>query len=565
MKKLLLSLAAVAMTAMPMLAESVSITFKKGKDNNQSNWTTSTAVAEVLEEGSEGADVLGAITSANRVSPGMYGLKLGTNKDVGEITFSLSEALNCTDIVVKASLSKGTNQYLSVNGQEFTIASAEKNGVYGTFTVPVGAEMTELVLSKSKSKNDGGVAEGFVFVESVTINYTPGAVDPDALPKPEISLEGRTVTITCSDPDAQIRYTDFDGADIDTDYNVYYAPFELYMPCTVQAVAFKDGKTSGVASKFCNVPVQLPDFSSLPDLPKGTLVEFTEPLAVACQANPYMWLTNGSDYVLLYGYNDTEYAAGDVYQGFTGTTDEYRGLLQIKDYSIGEKIEGMTLMPEPMQIFPELVQSNMMNRYVVINGVTITGSNRSYVISLDGEEASMYDSAKLFLDFVPEADKTYNVTGFVGMNNEVAQLIPVKIEEVQAELPVCEAPMFNPVAGEYTEVTSVILSCATEGAAIYYTLDGTEPTVESTEYTAPIALSVDGVYTVKAIAVAEGHSASEVATAVYTIKVETGIDAVEVVEGEAEYFNLQGVRVANPTPGLYILRSAGKVVKVQVK
>ncbi len=177
----------------------------------------------------------------------------------------------------------------------------------------------------------------------------------------------------------------------------------------------------------------------------------------------------------------------------------------------------------------------------------------------------MYDSAKLFLDFVPEADKTYNVTGFVGMNNEVARLIPVKIEEVQAELPVCEAPMFNPVAGEYTEVTSVILSCATEGAAIYYTLDGTEPTVESTEYTAPIALSVDGVYTVKAIAVAEGHSASEVATAVYTIKVETGIDAVEVVEGEAEYFNLQGVRVANPTPGLYILRSAGKVVKVQVK
>lgn len=402
-------------------------------------------------------------------------------------------------------------------------------------------------------------------LKTLKVTYTPGAVDPDALPKPEISLDGRMVTITCSDPDAQIRYTDFDGADIAVDYNVYYAPFELYMPCTVQAVAFKDGKTSGVASKFCNVPVQLPDFSSLPDLPKGTLVEFTEPLAVACQANPYMWLTNGSDYVLLYGYNDTEYAAGDVYQGFTGTTDEYRGLLQIKDYSIGEKIEGMTLMPEPMQIFPELVQSNMMNRYVVINGVTITGSNRSYVISLDGEEASMYDSAKLFLDFVPEADKTYNVTGFVGMNNEVARLIPVKIEEVQAELPVCEAPMFNPVAGEYTEVTSVILSCATEGAAIYYTLDGTEPTVESTEYTAPIALSVDGVYTVKAIAVAEGHSASEVATAVYTIKVETGIDAVEVVEGEAEYFNLQGVRVANPTPGLYILRSAGKVVKVQVK
>ncbi len=563
MKKLLLSLAAVAMTAMPMLAESVTITFKKGADNNQAAYTPSTAVATVLE-GSEGADVLDAITSANRVSPGMYGLKLGTNKDVGEITVSLSEALNCTDIVVKASLSKGANQYLSVNGQEFTIASAEKNDVYGTFTVPVGAEMTELVLSKSKSKNDGGVAEGFVFVESVTINYTPGAVDPDALPKPEISLDGRTVTITCSDPDAQIRYTDFDGADIDTDYNVYYAPFELYMPCTVQAVAFKDGKFSDVASKVCNVPVAIDGFSGIADF-VGYAVEYSDPLAVAYQANPYLWLTNGDGFVLVYGYTETVYAPGDVYQGVRGTVDSYNGLIQLKDATVGEKVEGMTMLPEPMEAEIGDIATYMQTRYLVLNGVTITGSSRKYEISLNGETATMYDSAKLFLDFVPEADKTYNVTGFVGVNNGVAQLIPVKIEEVQAELPVCEAPMFNPAAGEYTELTNVILSCATEGAVIYYTLDGTEPTVESTEYTAPIALAVDGEYTVKAIAVAEGHTASEVATAVYTIKLETGIDAIEVIEGEAEYFNLQGVRVANPTPGLYILRSAGKVVKVQVK
>ncbi len=86
------------------------------------------------------------------------------------------EALNCTDIVVKASLSKGANQYLSVNGQEFTIASAEKNDVYGTFTCSTcwrGNDGACIVKRKSKSKNDGGVAEGFVFVESVTINYTP--------------------------------------------------------------------------------------------------------------------------------------------------------------------------------------------------------------------------------------------------------------------------------------------------------------------------------------------------------------------------------------------------------
>ncbi len=41
--------------------------------------------------------------------------------------------------------------------------------------------------------------------------------------------------------------------------------------------------------------------------------------------------------------------------------------------------------------------------------------------------------------------------------------------------------------------------------------------------------------------------------------------AAEVAEGEAEYFNLQGVRVMEPAAGLYLVRKAGKVSKVIVK
>ena len=44
----------------------------------------------------------------------------------------------------------------------------------------------------------------------------------------------------------------------------------------------------------------------------------------------------------------------------------------------------------------------------------------------------------------------------------------------------------------------------------------------------------------------------------------TGIEAVvaDGAEGEAEYFNLQGIRVANPQGGVFIRRQGAKVAKV---
>ena len=78
-----------------------------------------------------------------------------------------------------------------------------------------------------------------------------------------------------------------------------------------------------------------------------------------------------------------------------------------------------------------------------------------------------------------------------------------------------DAPTFTPVAGTYNEVTNVTIS-ATDGD-VYYTLDGTTPTKESNEYTAPIVLNTNGITTIKAIAI-NGESQSPVATATYTIK-----------------------------------------------
>lgn len=45
----------------------------------------------------------------------------------------------------------------------------------------------------------------------------------------------------------------------------------------------------------------------------------------------------------------------------------------------------------------------------------------------------------------------------------------------------------------------------------------------------------------------------------------SGVEAIEVAEGEAQYFNLQGVRVANPENGLYIVRQGSKVTKQVIR
>ena len=77
-------------------------------------------------------------------------------------------------------------------------------------------------------------------------------------------------------------------------------------------------------------------------------------------------------------------------------------------------------------------------------------------------------------------------------------------------------PEFSVASGVVNSGTEVTITCATEGAKIYYTTDGSEPTAESTEYTG--AISVTPPMTLKAIAVKSGMNDSAVASVSYKIK-----------------------------------------------
>jgi hypothetical protein len=114
--------------------------------------------------------------------------------------------------------------------------------------------------------------------------------------------------------------------------------------------------------------------------------------------------------------------------------------------------------------------------------------------------ASMVIKAKAFsANWIPSEtiSATYSVTGQVTL-----QINP-----------------FNVLPGIYTTAQTVQIAPATlpTNAVIRYTIDGTDPTVQSLSYTDPLVFALDTITTLKIKGFAENWVASDVQTAVYTI------------------------------------------------
>ena len=124
------------------------------------------------------------------------------------------------------------------------------------------------------------------------------------------------------------------------------------------------------------------------------------------------------------------------------------------------------------------------------------------------------------------------------------------------------APTANPTAGTYAENQSVTFTSSTEGATIYYTTDGSEPTITggvpagtTAQYTAPIAVTgTEGesiTTTIKAIAVKDRMQNSSVETFTYTIQIPVSKYEVTVTNGSGSGNYAQGSTVtitANTAP-----------------
>ena len=191
------------------------------------------------------------------------------------------------------------------------------------------------------------------------------------------------------------------------------------------------------------------------------------------------------------------------------------------------RIGGKNLDGEDRPLYSINPIADNITKVVVTNGTaTLTVNSMTLIVSADVDfsnptstvTGSWAANSTTTFERPAEADWTnmyfklvYNVTA--GSSNQYAQFVKAEFYKQESGTPTCATPTFSPAAGTYTQAQNVSINCATEGATIYYTTDGQDPTTSSTVYSGAINVSTNT--TVKAMATAEGYNNSAVATAEY--------------------------------------------------
>ena len=151
----------------------------------------------------------------------------------------------------------------------------------------------------------------------------------------------------------------------------------------------------------------------------------------------------------------------------------------------------------------------------------------------------------------------YTQTGKAGSGQ--AYFNNITITGPAEEINKVATPIITPAKGSFVNNATATITCATEGATIYYTTDESTPTNSSNEYTAPI--TVTETTTFKAIAY-KGGEYSSVATATYTKIPQLTITEFIAAEVSDNLYVLEGkiIDIANTEYGnLTIKDNTGEV------
>jgi hypothetical protein len=216
--------------------------------------------------------------------------------------------------------------------------------------------------------------------------------------------------------------------------------------------------------------------------------------------------TTAATFTQIWPINIPSTVGGNLaFAGFTGGTGGNTAIQDIIGWTMSS-VSGVTATPSfsvaaGTYITPQSVTlsdaTNGATLYYTTNGATPTTSSpvASGAISVSSTETIQAIASAPGYSVSPVVSATYAIT------------------------PPAATPVISPVTGTYSVPQTVTITDGISGATIYYTIDGSTPTTSSPKYTA--AFTVSSTTTIRAIAIAVGHSVSAVSAATLTI---TGIN-----------------------------------------
>lgn len=190
----------------------------------------------------------------------------------------------------------------------------------------------------------------------------------------------------------------------------------------------------------------------------------------------------------------------------------------ITDNSISGKCGGLRVTaysPVKVKLVNSIVCGNKAVTDVEVSGTIATSSSNNLI----GEEPAFIDAENNNYRLSKESPAISAGAVYEGIGLDldgVAFSDPPSIGCYEVG-DVVDNPQFTAASGSiFFPTMNVALTCTTEGAKIYYTTDGSNPTESSELYTAPFEIS--STVTVKARAYAAGKAASGIVSATYTRK-----------------------------------------------
>jgi hypothetical protein len=416
----------------------------------------------------------------------------------------------------------------TIDGSVPTSASTEyKTPIFLNFTTTVRARAFK------SGWNDSDLASA-----TYTIKL-PSVATPTFSPLSGTYSLPQTIIISCITPGAVTTYT-LDGSEPTASSLLYSSPIFMNTTITVKAKSFRaDMRDSATAS--ATYTINLPKVAKPTFSPAGGTYSSTQNVAIQCATADAVirYTTVGS--VPLTVYSDPFMVS------VTTTIIAQASKDGLADSDIASATFMINIPPKvAAPLFSPSGGSYSSSQNVALSCST---SGASITYTTDGSEPG--SSSTVYAGPISiSSTTTVKAKAFMrGMidSDTVPATYTIIVEPQPAKV---TAPVFSPAGGTYSLPQNVALSCATSGATIRYSVDGSDPSSSSTVYSIPIVVSATTM--VKAKAFADGMIDSDTSSVVYIISVGEKVATPTFTPAGGSHSGAQSVVIQCATPGAVI-------------